>query len=488
MSRFFWLSILSGLGLVVLAAQASAQFTPRPPVVELPFDDVKAPPIEVKPIKIDPNTPVRELLPPAPKTASKIPAPFNVDLELVPEVIVGEPIAKNLNRPEGINQMALRFTKISHLNQKKRDGFLDALIAERTELQGMPFAMGDACRTDEAKGRIMPFLSQQLNQSVRNVRSGFGSNSDFEDLLAELQTRPTVSTPAGVKVRVSRDNEDAYYRALVATLIQVLGPESEAMRTRLARSLATIPHIDATKALARLAIFAPEQKVRDVALDGLKLRRDKDYTDVLMAGFQYPLPEVSKRAAQALVKLERKDVVPELVSVLEQPDPRMPVTKREQGKEVAMVRELVRVNHHHNCVMCHAPANTPDVPNWALQVGVPLPGDPFPPEGGYMDQFRTPTPSVPGILVRIDMTYLKQDFSLMMPVVNPEPWPRLQRFDFFVRTRALSAQEAQAWQSATKAGPTPYQQSAVLALRELTGRDAEPSAEAWRAILKQPRQ
>jgi hypothetical protein len=460
---------------VAVAAQAFAQLPPDKPI----------PAEVVPPIKIDPNTPLNQLLPAAPKSVSKV-IPFNDDLNLAPEITFGEPISRKLTRPEALKQTAHIFAKISFLNQKKKDGFMEALIENRTELHGMPFMMGDACRTDEAKGRIMPFLSLTINRFVNEVKNSQMTQDDFTDFLAELQTRPALTTPAGVKVRVNPDNEDCYYRALVATLMQVLGPESEKFRVRLARSLATIPHIDATKSLAQLAIFAPEQNVRTVAINGLKLRREKDYADVLLQGFEYPLPEVSKRAAQALVKLERKDLLANLVDVLEKPDPRMPVTKTVKGKEVAVVRELVRVNHHHNCVLCHAPANTPDVPDWALKVGVPLPSEPFPSEGGYMQQRTQPSP--PSIFVRIDMTYLRQDFSLSMPVANPEPWPRMQRFDFFVRTRELTPKEVEAWRAARPTGPTPYQQSALLALRELTGRDTDPTAEAWRALLKINRQ
>ena len=38
-----------------------------------------------------------------------------------------------------------------------------------------------------------------------------------------------------------------------------------------------------------------------------------------MKGFRYPLPAVSKRAAEALVKLERKDLLANLVEVLDRP-------------------------------------------------------------------------------------------------------------------------------------------------------------------------
>jgi hypothetical protein len=433
-------------------------------------------------IKIDPNTPLSDLVPAAPKKSAKVAPPFNEDLRQVTELGFGEPISNRLKFEESVAQTEQIYARINHLNQKKRDGFLVAMLDRRTDLHGLPIRMGDECRTDELKGRMLPFLSATINQAAAGYKSGSMSLDDFIDTLAELQARPTVTSVKGIRVRVSRDNEDNYYRALVSTLIQVLGPEPDKLRVRLARSLATIPHIDATKALAQLALYAPEKEVRASAIEGLKLRRDKDYTDVLLQGFRYPLPEVSKRAAEALVQLERKDLLADLADVLDRPDPRLPVTKTENGKEVAVVRELVRVNHHHNCILCHAPANTADVPDWALKSPVPLPSEPFPSEGGYLQPRTSPQP--PNIFVRIDMTYLKQDFSLMLPVANPEPWPGMQRFDFFVRSRVLTPEEDRAWRAAAKEGLTPYQQSALTALRDLTGRDAEPTAKAWRALLK----
>jgi hypothetical protein len=192
---------------------------------------------------------------------------------------------------------------------------------------------------------------------------------------------------------------------------------------------------------------------------------------------------VSKRAAEALVKLERKDLLANLVEVLESPDPRLPVTEKRDGKEVTVVREMVRVNHHRNCLLCHAPGNTDNTPEGVLKVAVPLPNEPLakPSEGGYQS---TPPPT-PDIVVRLDMTYLRQDFSMMMPVSDAHPWPDTQRFDFLVRTRTLSAAETQAYESTPEPGQlSPYHRSALYALRELTGRDTEPTAAAWRKLLK----
>jgi len=78
--------------------------------------------------------------------------------------------------------------------------------------------------------------------------------------------------------------------------------------------------------------------------------------------------------------------------------------------------------------------------------------------------------------VRVDITYLRQDFSLMMPVANANPWPNLQRFDFLVRTRELTPNQAAEYQEQvtkkSKGELSPYHRAAVDALRELTGRDA----------------
>jgi hypothetical protein len=106
-----------------------------------------------------------------------------------------------------------------------------------------------------------------------------------------------------------------------------------------------------------------------------------------------------------------------------------------------------------------------------------------PPSGGYNN-------SQPEILVRVDVTYLRQDFSTMQPVVDANPWPERQRFDFLVRTRELTEDEATAYRDKLKPREpgefSPYQRAALAALRELTGRDTEPTPEAWRRLLKLP--
>src|SRR5262249_16009265 len=112
------------------------------------------------------------------------------------------------------------------------------------------------------------------------------------------------------------------------------------------------------------------------------------------------------------------------------------------------------------------------------------PSDPLPsPSEGYQT-------TSPDVLVRIDMTYLRPDFSMLQAVADANPWPEMQRFDFLVRTRELTELEvaAHCQKLATRdAGPlSPYHRAVLVALRELTGRDTAPTPEAWRRLLNLP--
>jgi hypothetical protein len=529
--------------------------------------------------KIDPKTPLKELLPVAPN--SKIPAGPAIakDLSQIPEVQFQMPLERKLGSPEAQKQTAHTIAKINHLNEKKMDGFLEALRNERVDLTGLPFAMGDACRT---KGE----RSKQFAIEVNMVRSAlqqpvtFQSLAQFNAAISAEATPSPIPTPAPAAAQVPaggapvppppvapattpREPEPAlapplgdaitppagaappaipapppqartiavnndgtvlafpvtafasavpekfweqYHTACtnhdkslsradrcrqenvtltrIAALMQVLAPESPNIRLGLVKYLAEISHTEATRALAKLAIFSAEDAVRQAAIDALKVRRERDYTDILLGGLRYPWPDVARRAADALVKLERTDLVPQLVDLLEEPDPRAPILREDNTKRVQEVRELVRVNHHRNCLLCHAPGNTGTVAADTLTAQVPVPSDPLPsPSQGYQS-------SIPDLLVRIDVTYLRQDFSMFQAVADANPWPEMQRFDFLVRTRTLTDKEADAYrEKLTNKEPgvlSPYHRAALSALRELTGKDAAPTPEAWRQLLNLP--
>jgi hypothetical protein len=468
--------------------------------------------------KIDPETPSKDLLPAAPKIKKSTAPVLSDDLTRVPEVQFQAP--DDAANAEAMKHIAHQIAKINHLNDKKTDGFIEALRDERLDLHGLPFAMGDACRTKGERSRQFALAVATVRRAMQDPgvpQSSPGPASGMPPGGAGMSGGAPTSVPAGMsstptfvnsafvasvpvapekfweqyqtlctqedraQKQATREQCATITQARIAALRQILAP-MPAMQPGLVKYLSTISHVEATQALARMAIFSADEDVRKAALDALKIRRERDYTDILVKGLRYPWPAVARRAAEAITKLERNDLLPQLIDLLEEPDPRAPMTEEVNHKRVPVVRELVRVNHHRNCLLCHAPGNTGKVSAEAVTAEVPVPGQPMtPPSGGY-------NTSQPDILVRVDVTYLRQDFSALQPVADANPWPEMQRFDFLVRRRTLTDEEATAFrEKLTPREPgqfSPYRRAALVALRDLTGRDTEPTPEAWRRLLK----
>jgi hypothetical protein len=269
----------------------------------------------------------------------------------------------------------------------------------------------------------------------------------------------------------------------------MLTADDAVTRLAMVEQLHGLADVSATKALAKLAIYSQEKDIRRAAVRALKLRRDRDYTDILVSGLNYPWPQVAERAGEAIAELGRTDLVPQLIEVLDRPDPRAPRRQEIRGKQVTAVRELVRINHVHNCMLCHAPATAARdklSPAETARIApvtaqVPVPADP-----GSITEYYNPV--VPDILIRFDVTYLRQDFSLNLNVVDDSGRSEMQRYDFVVRTREVTEKEAAAYrellQPGRAKGGSPYHLAAQSALRRLTGRDGEATAAAWRRALR----
>jgi hypothetical protein len=454
-----------------------------------------APAVQRFNIKILPNTPTKDLLPtPPPVKPSAGPEPGD-DLAKVPEVEFQARPAKGAPTEKLAEQTARQLAKINHLNAKKTDAFMTALLESRPDLAGLPFAMGDDCRTSGERAR-------QFTIAVNTVRQALAGNVALTGQALNTPNPVAVPQPGGnlppfwsqyvalcqqedaARGRTDKAMAEHVTLARMAALTQMLAPESAELRLGLVKYLTAVPHVQATKALARMAIFSAEDDVRSAAIDALKVRREKDYTDILVKGLRYPWPAVARRSADAIAKLGLSDLVPELIAVLDEADPRMPRAREAGGKKVAVVRELVKVNHHRNCMMCHAPGSFETVSGNVITAEVPVPGQQLPlPSEGYRQ-------SSPDLMIRIDVTYLRQDFSAMLPVADAHPWPDAQRFDFLVRERELTPEEADAYReklTPKEAGVlSPYHRAALKSLREITGKDAAPTAEAWRKLLDLP--
>jgi hypothetical protein len=164
--------------------------------------------------------------------------------------------------------------------------------------------------------------------------------------------------------------------------------------------------------------------------------------------------------------------------MLSEPDPGAPFLDTVKDKQIPMVREMVRVNHLRNCLFCHAPSTSKSD---MVRAPIPTPGEELPPSSRI---YYAETSA--GTLVRAEVTYLKQDFSVMQLVKNPGAWPAYQRYDYLVRVRPLTPEERVAFEeNAAISQPLSRHKQAILyALRALTGRDAGTSTRAWHELLR----
>ena len=233
---------------------------------------------------------------------------------------------------------------------------------------------------------------------------------------------------------------DTAASAVLPGLMQVLAVQAPLYRLELVRQLRTLPSGDdaATRALVRLALFDNNADVRSEAVKALGREPRDKVGRLLLAAFRYPWHIVAERSALAIVALDRTDLLPALVDLLDEREPTEPIAIQDGDKKVLGVREIVKVNHNRNCLVCHAPVapGSPPVTD-ELLAQVPSPDEVLPP-------LSSPYRSGIGPAIRATEIHLRQDFSIVQKVKNPGDWPDLQRFDYLVRIRTVTVGEARA--------------------------------------------
>ena len=167
-----------------------------------------------------------------------------------------------------------------------------------------------------------------------------------------------------------------------------------------------------------------------------------------------------------------------MIELLDKSDPQAPTTALRYGRVTTVRPTLVKINHLKNCLLCHDPSRSSSTD--LVRGRVPSESQPLPPPDQYYGD------SAPGLFVRAEMTYLRQDFSVTQPVEDADPWPTHQRFDYLLLDRRVPGLDQDEPQPES-ARSYPQRESVLFALRELTGKNPGTTSDAWRSALQAAR-
>ena len=142
--------------------------------------------------------------------------------------------------------------------------------------------------------------------AVRSAQNGLGGGGPQTVFVNVSNAQARVNPPAPEtfweqyqtlcsqqdKTQSRPEQRETIILARIAALSQILMPMSE-MHPGFVKYLSTVSHVEATRALARMAIFCRGEDARKAAIDALKVRRERDYTEILVNGLRYPWPAVA---------------------------------------------------------------------------------------------------------------------------------------------------------------------------------------------------
>ena len=355
-------------------------------------------------------------------------------------------------------------------------GLADASVLRETipAVATLPLRLGSQAQTNPKAAATLGSLSRKLHA--------------YLDAAAPAGPDGNRSSPALVAQALRREKRGKRPEWLrpeaIPTMLQLLMFEDTAVRRMLVEMLADIPGSAATVALARRAVFDLDPEIRAEAVRALKGRQAADSRPVFLAALHYPWPPAADHAAEALAALEDKGAIPALVTLLKEPDPAAP---RKISREGYVVQELVRAKHIGNCLLCHPPALTGNEPVQGqdpvntVPARAPGRGGGAGWSGGGSGGGSGAANRVP-LLIRADIVFLRQDFSVQLPALN---MPAVQgavpafRFDFLVRTRRLTKQDTVRLNQPRGETSYPQRESVLFVLRELTGQNPGPATEDW---------
>ena len=366
------------------------------------------------------------------------------------------------------------------------------------QLEGLPFQKGKAWKLDDKQAAALNWTSTTIRTILDAAPAAPEAKQPAVAKSATMEVAHSLTAFFGefkwanveaLRTKAQRGqnleelditSDDTASSAVLPGLMQILAVQAPRYRLDLVRQLQSQVSGDdaATAALVRLALFDADAEVRRSAVKALQREPRDTVGRSLLAAFRYPWHIIAERAAAAIVELDRADLLPALVDLLDEEDPTTPFERTAEGRKELAVREVVKINHNRNCLVCHRPAGIGASREAAVLLALtPSPDEALPPLTSRL-YYNTGS----GTAIRASDVYLRQDFSVLQKVENPGVWPEMQRYDFLIRTRVLSAPEAKARNQAgdEQGAPTPNRRAVLYALTRLTSIYAGETADDWR--------
>lgn len=352
-------------------------------------------------------------------------------------------------------------------DNRPRNEVIEALLSARPDLNGLPLVMGDECHLSPERSQTL----QQISRSIGPVLArfdGFSSRRSSNDPNVLRHRNLLLLRQISMVDRHFRNHQGDSHQKLL-TVDQMLQIEEPELRLELVKLLGQSESQVSANLLACYVKYDLDPKVRMSATNILRSFPSKWVRPKLLEGLRYPWPEAAKHAAEGLIRLNDMKAIPELVELLKRPDPRRP---RKIAPNMYVRKELVAINHLKNCLLCHADSTSNSdhgrapVPQWER---------PLPP--AYYNAQTT------GLTARADVTYLRQDFSVVHEVKDHGSWPANQRFDYVVRKTTMNEAEAEQITEHFNDSTNEYRDAVIFALQMLTDqKPSDNSYHSWKEI------
>jgi hypothetical protein len=431
-------------------------------------------------------------MPAAPAAVPQVPAPaappefkrrqHATEEELVAQLASAPEVGIDIRTNAVIRAYKTIYAERAELRLDPGASELTPLFMVVPAVRQLPYKSGPLSQLTVQQGQTLERLAGKLHAYLDEAAPR--DKDGKRHLTAVLRTRLTTELRG-------RRPEWVRVDALPA-MLQILMHEDAPIRGLLVDLLAQIPEKAATEALAQRAVFDLDADVRGAAIAALRSRSGEVFRSVFIKAMRYPWQPAADHAAEALVALADRGAVPDLVASLQADDPRVP---RALSNGRMVVHEMVRTNHLANCMLCHPPSVNgaeavlaiDPVHVTPLDITVTsVSGGPQARNYPYPGSTQVTTDPSRVLLIRADITFLRQDLSVQQPVLQAAPGspPVRLRFDYLVQRReATKAERDLARSRSGEHDDYPQREATLFALRELTERDAGTTTAAWQDLF-----